>query len=75
VIPLQIKQILIWVIAAILAAAAVGLAHGLLGIVNPLLGSHWFDLLFFSGFSTALLIAVFVGVPVDLFYRGGVGQI
>jgi hypothetical protein len=66
---MKINQILAWVTAVLLAAAAVGLLHALLGLANPLLGSVYFDLLFFSAFGVSLAIAAVVGVPVALFYR------
>ena len=66
---MQAKQILAWATAVLLAALAVGLLHALLGVANPLLGSAYFDLLFFSAFGVALAIAVIVGVPVALLYR------
>jgi len=66
---MRINQILAWAIAVLLAAAAVGLLHAFLGLVNPLLGSSYFDLLFVVGFSSALAISVIVGVPVALLYR------
>lgn len=66
---MQGKQILAWATAVLLAAFAVGLLHGLLGLANPLLGSAYFDLLFLSAFGAALAIAIIVGVPVALFYR------
>jgi hypothetical protein len=66
---MQVNQILAWAIAVLVAAAAVGLLHALLGLVNPLLGSSYFDLLFFSAFSVGLAVAVIVGVPVALLYR------
>jgi hypothetical protein len=66
---MQVKQILAWATAVLLAAVAVGLLHGLLGVVNPLLGSDWFDQLFFVGFGFALVIAIVIGVPVALIYR------
>jgi hypothetical protein len=66
---MQVKQILAWVTAVLLTAAAVGLLHALLGLANPLLGSAYFDLLFFSAFGVSLAIAVIVGVPVALLYR------
>jgi hypothetical protein len=66
---MQIRQTLAWVTAVLLAAVMVGLLHGLLGVVNPLLGSAYFDLLFFSAFGVSLAIAVIVGIPVALLYR------
>ncbi len=66
---MQVKQILAWAAAVLLAAVAVGLLHGLLGLLNPLLGSVWFDQLFFFGFGFALVIAIVIGVPVALIYR------
>jgi hypothetical protein len=66
---MRINQILPWAIAVLLAAVAVGLLHASLGLVNPLLGSSYFDLLFVSAFSGALAISVIVGIPVALLYR------
>lgn len=66
---MKINHILAWVIAVLLAAAAVGLLHALLGLANPLLGRAYFDVLFFSAFGVSLAIAVIVGVPVALLYR------
>lgn len=66
---MQVKQILAWAAAVLLAAAAVGLAHGLLAAANPLLGGAYFDLLFSSAFAVALVHAVVFGVPVALLYR------
>jgi hypothetical protein len=66
---MRVKQFVMWGIAVSLAAAAAGLLHGLLGVLNPLLGSAYFDLLFFSAFCIALAHAVFIGVPVALLYR------
>jgi hypothetical protein len=66
---MQVKQILAWVTAVLLTAAAVGLLHALLGLANPLLGSAYFDLLFFSAFGVSLAITVIIGVPVALLYR------
>lgn len=66
---MQVKQILAWATAVLLASLAVGLLHGLLGVANPLLGSAYFDLLFFSAFGVSLAIGAIVGVPVALLYR------
>jgi hypothetical protein len=66
---MQAKPILAWATAVLLAALAVGLLHALLGLANPLLGSAYFDLLFFSAFGAALAIAIIIGVPVALLYR------
>lgn len=63
------KQILAWATAVLLAALAVGLLHALLGVANPLLGSAYFDVLFFFAFGVSLAIAVVVGIPVALLYR------
>ena len=60
---MQVKRILGWTLAVLLAAAAVGLVHGLLAIANPLLGSVYFDLLFQSAFVVALAHAAIIGVP------------
>ncbi len=63
------NQIFTWGIAVLIAAATVGLLHALIGLVNPLLGSSYFDLLFLSAFCGALAIAVILGVPAALLYR------
>jgi hypothetical protein len=70
---MQVKQILAWVTAVLLTAAAVGLLHALLGVANPLLGIAYFDLLFLSAFGASLAIAVIIGVPVALIIVRAVG--
>lgn len=66
---MQVNPIVAWVTAVLLAAVAVGLLHALLGLANPLLGSAYFELLFFSAFGASLAIAIIIGVPVALLYR------
>jgi len=62
-------KILAWTIAVLLSATAVALAHGLVAVANPLLGSAYFDLLFQSAFVVALAHAIMLGVPAALIYR------
>ncbi|MBV8837018.1 MAG: hypothetical protein JO000_10785 [Alphaproteobacteria bacterium] len=66
---MKATRTLVWALAILLAAAAVALAHGLLALVNPLLGMPFVDLLVASAFLVALVHALIIGVPIALVYR------
>lgn len=66
---MKARRTLVWTLAILLAAAAVALAHGLLALVNPLLGMPFVDLLVASAFLVALVHALIIGVPIALVYR------